>query len=195
MIVLIRRKNHQDAFNHGNFQNISNSIILRWFNWHLALRSNTVSLYKCPTNVDEIMSVYAFEIGKNIFSHTISDPRAYFLTSWYTIYTYKTWILSVCLCVHVFRSHQKSQGHEILALGLIWANLKHDEALFSKFWHSTRVSMWSSVKLLYFCRCVTFDLFQQLSAQIDEKQNNSFTMETCSIIHQLWNEVLYEGAH
>ena len=28
---------------------------------------------------------------------------------------------------------QKSQGHEILALGLIWANLKHDEARFSKF--------------------------------------------------------------
>ena len=51
-----------------------------------------------------------------------------------TIYTYKTWILSVCVSVHVFRSHQKSQGHEILALGLIWANLKHDEARFSKFW-------------------------------------------------------------
>ena len=99
MIVLIRRKNHQDAFNHGNFQNFSNSTILRWFNWHLALRSNTVSLYKCPTNVDEIMSVYAFEMGKNIFSHTISDPRAYFLTSWYTIYTYKTWILYVCMYV------------------------------------------------------------------------------------------------
>jgi len=42
--------------------------------------------------------------------------------------------MSVCLSVHVFRSHQKSQGHEILALGLIWANLKHDEARFSKFW-------------------------------------------------------------
>ena len=40
--------------------------------------------------------------------------------------------LSVCLSVRVFRSHQKSQGHEILALGLIWANLKHDEARFSK---------------------------------------------------------------
>ena len=32
------------------------------------------------------------------------------------------------------RSHQKSQGHDILALGLIWAKLKHDEAWFSKFW-------------------------------------------------------------
>ena len=41
--------------------------------------------------------------------------------------------LSVCLFVRVFRSHQKSQGHEILALGLIWANLKHDGARFSKF--------------------------------------------------------------
>ena len=27
-----------------------------------------------------------------------------------------------CLFVRVFRSHQKSQGHEILALGLIGAN-------------------------------------------------------------------------
>ena len=36
--------------------------------------------------------------------------------------------LSVCLFVRVFRSHQKSQAHEILALDLIWANLKHDEA-------------------------------------------------------------------
>ena len=32
--------------------------------------------------------------------------------------------------VRVFQSHQKSQGHEILALGLIWANLKHVEARF-----------------------------------------------------------------
>jgi len=29
---------------------------------------------------------------------------------------------------HVFWSHQKSQHHEILSLGVIWANLKHDEA-------------------------------------------------------------------
>ena len=41
--------------------------------------------------------------------------------------------LSVCLFVRVFQSHQKYQGHEILALGLIWANLKHVEARFSKF--------------------------------------------------------------
>ena len=41
--------------------------------------------------------------------------------------------LSVCLFVRVFRSHQKSQAHEILALGLIWANLKHVEARFLKF--------------------------------------------------------------
>ena len=45
------------------------------------------------------------------------------------IYTYKTWILflRVYVFVHVFQSHQMSQGHEILALGLLWANLKHDE--------------------------------------------------------------------
>ena len=41
--------------------------------------------------------------------------------------------VSVCVFVRVFRSHQKSQAHDILALGLIWANLKHDEAQFSKF--------------------------------------------------------------
>ena len=29
------------------------------------------------------------------------------------IYTYKTWILSVCMFVRVFQIHQKSQGHEI----------------------------------------------------------------------------------
>ena len=40
----------------------------------------------------------------------------------------------LCVSVRVFRSHQKSKGHEILALGLIWTNLKHDEARFSKFW-------------------------------------------------------------
>ena len=35
--------------------------------------------------------------------------------------------------VHVFRSHQKPQAHKMLALGLIWTNLKHDKARFSKF--------------------------------------------------------------
>ena len=39
----------------------------------------------------------------------------------------------VCLLLSVFRSHQKSQGHEILALALIWASLNHYEARFSKF--------------------------------------------------------------
>ena len=38
----------------------------------------------------------------------------------------------VCLSTF-FLSHQKSQGHEILALGLLWANLDHYEARFSKF--------------------------------------------------------------
>ena len=53
------------------------------------------------------------------------------------IYTYKTWILSVCVSVCLstfFLSHQKSQLHEILAQGVIWAWLEHDEARFSKFW-------------------------------------------------------------
>ena len=52
-------------------------------------------------------------------------------------YRYKTWILSVCLCVclsvHVFLSHQKSQLHEILAQGVIWAWFEHDEARFLNF--------------------------------------------------------------
>ena len=39
----------------------------------------------------------------------------------------------VGLCVRIFRSHQKSQGHEILAIGLIWANLKGDGARFFNF--------------------------------------------------------------
>ena len=38
----------------------------------------------------------------------------------------------VCM-LSVFRSHQKSQGHDILAPGLLWANLKHVEAPFSTF--------------------------------------------------------------
>ena len=50
--------------------------------------------------------------------------------------------------VRDFQSHQKSQIHEILALGLIWANLKHDEARFSKFsfLRGGGVPIWSSVK-------------------------------------------------
>ena len=58
---------------------------------------------------------------------------------WYTplsiltyFYTYKTWILYVCMSVQVFLSHQKSKLHEILPQGIIWANLKHDEARFFK---------------------------------------------------------------
>ena len=62
------------------------------------------------------------------------------------IYTYKTWILYVCLCVRDFRSHQKSQAHEILALGLLWAILDHYEARFSKFWFLRGLPIWSSVK-------------------------------------------------
>ena len=49
----------------------------------------------------------------------------------------------MCVCVlSVFRTHQKSYGHDILALGLIWANLKHDDARFSKFWFFKGVPIW-----------------------------------------------------
>ena len=54
--------------------------------------------------------------------------------------------LSVCVSVHVFRSHQKSQIHDIFALCLIWANLKHDQTRFSKFWFLRGVPIWYSVK-------------------------------------------------
>ena len=47
-----------------------------------------------------------------------------------SIYTYKTWILSLSLSVHAFRSHQKSHFHEIWDLGPFWSNIKHDEARF-----------------------------------------------------------------
>ena len=36
--------------------------------------------------------------------------------------------------VLVFGQKKMSKDHDILALGLILANLKHDEAQFSKFW-------------------------------------------------------------
>ena len=38
--------------------------------------------------------------------------------------------VSVCLFVRVFQSHQKSQFHELLDQGVIWVNLKDDEAQF-----------------------------------------------------------------
>ena len=47
--------------------------------------------------------------------------------------------LSVCSCL------QKSNGHEILTLDLIWANLKHDEARFSKSLRGVP-PIWFSVK-------------------------------------------------
>ena len=40
--------------------------------------------------------------------------------------------LSVCLSTF-FLSHQKSQLHDILAQGVIWANLKHHDAQFFNF--------------------------------------------------------------
>ena len=44
-------------------------------------------------------------------------------------YIYKT----SCFSVTTFLGHQKSHFHDILALGLIWANLDHYEARFSTF--------------------------------------------------------------
>ena len=41
--------------------------------------------------------------------------------------------VSVCVFVRVFRSHKKPQRHEILVLGVFWANLKYDEARSSTF--------------------------------------------------------------
>ena len=38
--------------------------------------------------------------------------------------------MSVCLCVYILWSHQKSKFHEHLAQGITWTNLKHDEARF-----------------------------------------------------------------
>ena len=49
-----------------------------------------------------------------------------------TIYTNKIWILWGCVFVHVFWRHKKFQGYDILAVGVIWAKLKHGEAWFSK---------------------------------------------------------------
>ena len=52
-------------------------------------------------------------------------------------FTLKCFLLSIfflyCGFDDVFRGHQKFRLHEILALGLFWANLKYDEAGFSKF--------------------------------------------------------------
>ena len=50
--------------------------------------------------------------------------------------------------VRVFRSHQKSQAHDILGLGQIWANIKHNGARFSIFLilRGRGGPIWSSVK-------------------------------------------------
>ena len=49
---------------------------------------------------------------------------------WWLLCFLSLGMFSVC----IFRSHQKSQLHEILAQGVIWGWLEHDEAWFSKFW-------------------------------------------------------------
>ena len=59
--------------------------------------------------------------------------------------------MSVCL-LSVFQSHQKSQGHEMLGLGLIWANLDHYEARFFEILISKGDPIWPSVKKSTGCR-------------------------------------------
>ena len=51
----------------------------------------------------------------------------------------------VCVSVRVFRGHQKSQVHDILALGLIWIHLKTWGPRFSKFWFFKVDSPYGSV--------------------------------------------------
>ena len=53
-----------------------------------------------------------------------------------------------CVFVHIFWSHQKSQHHEILTPGLIWANFKHNKARFlnCSFLRGSPIPIWSSVQ-------------------------------------------------
>ena len=53
--------------------------------------------------------------------------------------TFQYCIVIVCVSVRVFRRQQKSQGHEILAWGLILAYLKHDKAWFFIFFYFLRI--------------------------------------------------------
>ena len=70
----------------------------------------------------------------------IWDERVYVVLT--SIYTYKTWILYLCLCVcsrfpkppKVPGSWNYSSRPTLGQLDLLWANLKHDGARFSKFW-------------------------------------------------------------
>ena len=68
---------------------------------------------------------------KTIHCLVLSDKRH--CSRHYIYYIYIKWS-HTCGFVSVFRSHQKSQLREILALDLFWAYLKHDDARFSKFW-------------------------------------------------------------
>jgi len=79
-----------------------------------------------------LASVKICSIPSNIssMSHSLNSFQSTFSTC-FLIYTYKTWILYVCLFAF---SKKKSQAHEILALGLLWANFDHYDARFSKFW-------------------------------------------------------------
>ena len=54
----------------------------------------------------------------------------------------------VCVCLLPVSEATKSatvDGHEILALGQFWTNLKHDKALFSIFFYFKGGPIWSSV--------------------------------------------------
>ena len=69
--------------------------------------------------------------------------------------------------MRVFQSHQKSQIHEILALGLIGANLKHVEALFSKIFISFCVPFFR----IKYALCPNFMVPSVKMGEIFEKTN------------------------
>ena len=75
------------------------------------------------------------------FDHFLSNQKFVgFRPSTHYIYTYETWIsvpVRVRLFVHVFQTHQKSQYYGIWDPGVIWANIKHDEARFFIFFYFT----------------------------------------------------------
>ena len=122
--------------NHPFFKQIVHAIDnkMQWFLNDPSTHQPTTRWRTHPLDIAQIICVWV-----EFDPHSLTKLRIHRsdITTYRNIqqqHTYKTWILSVCLCVRVFQSHQKSQGHEILALGLIWANVDHYEARFSKFW-------------------------------------------------------------
>ena len=76
------------------------------------------------------LKLFLIFLGDNVMLFPLEMTSLLTNSELQSIYTCKTWILSVCLSVRVFRRHQKSQGHEILALGLLWANLNSKSPIF-----------------------------------------------------------------